>query len=238
MKDFRYFFNIVLVCLVITGCTKVDNYEPPTSGVFGKVTDAETGKPLEIRQPGGGIIRMLQQDTKYPNPGPIDISLKADGQFTSSQFFAGSYKAFPRDGAFQYFGDSTMVTLPSKGMAELNFKVDPYYRVIASVADSTFSYTVTAPASNTSKMQEIIFMVAKEPVVNESVSSNTNGYYVNIWKKDVSGTPDTTLLGVLGTYTFNWQDTHLPKGEYYFRIGVRTSVAWYNYSPVIKATVH
>ena len=238
MKIIKALLTISFIYFLLTGCSKADNYAAPDSGISGKLMDGKTGNPLEIRAPGGGIIRMLQQDTRYPNPGPIDIPLMADGQFYSSRLFAGTYKVFPRDGAFLYSGDTVTVQLSPGSIASQNFEVDPFYRVTASVTDSTFSYNITAPASNTAKMQEIIFLVGKSPVLNESVSSNTSGYYINLWKNDVSGTPDNTILGMDRTYTINWAATHLPKGTYYFRVGVRTSQAWYNYSPVITATVH
>lgn len=230
----------LLILLVVAGCKKFDNYAAPDSGVKGSVTDAETGKPLETKQPGGGTIRFLQIDPRYPSPGPIDIELKSNGEYNATQFFASPYKAFPRDGAFMYLGDTVTVNMQSGNQSQLDFQVLPFYRVEASVTDSTFTYTITKPAANTFKMSEIIFMVNNYNIVNENVSSNTSGYYINLWKQSISsGTNDNTILGVQRTFTFKWADTHLPKGEYFFRVGVRTSqVAKYNYSPVVKATVH
>jgi hypothetical protein len=174
---------------------------------------------------------------KIPNI-QAHIMLQAKTNYNAELLFAGTYKVVPRDGPFQYFGDTVKTVLPPNSKAQVDFKVDPYYRIAASVVDSTFTYTITAPASNTAKMQEIIFLVGKSPILDESVSSNTTGMYINLWKKSVSGVADNTILGISGIYTIGWVTTHLPKGEYYFRVGARTSVARYNYSPVIKATVH
>lgn len=240
MKTKQLLYILPCILLLSAGCKKFDNYDAPDSGVFGRVIDAGTGQPLETRQPGGGQIRFLQVDPRYPSPGPIDIELKSDGQFNATQFFASPYLAFPRDGAFQYFGDSTQIELRNGQKTEINFEVEPFYRIEAAVTDSTFTYTISKPASNTFKLTEIIFMVNNYNIVNEAVSSNTSGYYINLWKQTISsGTPDNTILDQQRTFTFKWADTHLPKGEYFFRVGARTgSVARYNYSPVVKATVH
>lgn len=231
--------------LVYAGCKKYDNYAAPDSSVFGTVTDAETGKNIETKQPGGGDIRFLQWNkAKYPSPSPIDISIKADGSYSASQLFADNYKAFPLNGPFMYSGDSVNVVLGHNNKTQLDFKVTPYYHITAAVTDSTFSYTITKPAINTSKLIEVIFMVNKYAIVNESVSSNVAGpgtYYTNLWKLATDGTPDASIIGVPQTYTIHWADTRLPKGEYYFRIGARVNNSpnsTYNYSPVVKATVH
>ncbi|GAB3895029.1 DUF3823 domain-containing protein [Larkinella knui] len=236
------FFLPVLFVAAISGCKNWDNFVAPDAGIYGKVTDAENGQPLELRQPGGGTVRFIQWDkAKYPNPGTTDIELKANGEFSASQFFAGTYKALPRDGAFLYQpGDSATVDLGNGDRKELNFKVTPFYRIAASVTDSTFTYTITKPAANTTtKISQIIFMINDYAKVDESISSNTSGYFINLWRQDIAGSvTDASLVGTPRTFTFKWADTHLPKGEYYFRVGVRTTgVAKYNYSPVVKARV-
>ncbi|GAB3776514.1 DUF3823 domain-containing protein [Spirosoma horti] len=233
---------ILLLPIAFSGCNKWDNFVQPESGVYGKLTDAENGQSLELRQPGGGTVRFIQWDkVKYPSPGTTDIELKANGEFSSTQFFAGTYKALPRDGAFLYQpADSATVKLTSGNRTELNFKVTPFYRISASVSDSTFTYTIRKPAANTStKISQIIFMINDYALVNESVSSNASGYFINLWRQDISSsTADSNIVGAPRTFTFKWSETHLPKGVYYFRVGVRTTdVAKYNYSPVVKATV-
>lgn len=152
--------------------------------------------------------------------------------------FAGTYKVFPWDGPFKYSGDTATVVAEAGQLVEQDFQVYPFYRISANVTDSTFTYTITKPETTTEKMQEIIFMVNDYPVVNESVSSNTTGVYINLWKENVAAIPDEDLIGTERTKTINWSETNLPKGTYYFRVGARTSVAKYNYSPVIEAAVH
>ncbi|MEO3403553.1 DUF3823 domain-containing protein [Mucilaginibacter sp. CAU 1740] len=245
MRSSIIYTLIPCMLLFYAGCKKYDNYAAPDAGVYGKVIDAGTGGGIETKQPGGGDIRFLQNNkTKYPSPQPIDISIKADGSYSATQFFADNYKAFPLNGPFIYAGDSVGVVLNHNQKTQLDFKVVPFYRITAAVADSTFSYTVNRAPENNSKLIELIFMVSKDPVVNEAVSSNVAGpgtYYANLWKVPTDGTPDASIVDKPQTFTFHWADTRLPKGEYYFRMGARAANSpnsTYNYSPVVKATVH
>ena len=239
MKNLRNYLIIPVLFMFLYSCTEWDNFDAPNSGIYGKIIDSGTGEPLEVKGNGGGSVRLLQQDPKYATPSPIDVIIADNGTYKHTMLFAGTYKAFPWDGAFKYTAnDSVTVVAKSGDLTELNFQVAPYFRIAASVTDSTFTYTITKPATTTEKMQEIIFMVNNYPIVNESVSSNTTGVYINLWKQSVSSVLDTDIIGVQRTFTFNWSTTHLPKGEYYFRVGARTSVAKYNYSPVVKAVVH
>lgn len=242
MNISKIIFSLFLSAAAFSGCKNWDNFVQPQSGVFGKLVDAENGQPLELRQPGGGTVRFIQWDeAKYPNPGNTDVELRANGEFSATQFFAGTYRAFPRDGAFLYQpADSATIQLTDGNKTELNFNVTPFYRITASVSDSMFTYTISKPAANSiTKISQIIFMINDYAIVNESVSSNASGYYVNLWRQNIpSATTDSSIVGVPQTYTFKWADTHLPKGKYYFRVGVRTTaVAKYNYSPVVEATV-
>src|ERR1700754_155380 len=105
MKTIQRLYITACILILAAGCKKFDNYDAPDAGVQGTVTDAGTGLPLETKQPGGGQIRFIQIDPRYPARLPIDIEIKANGEFNATQFFASPYIAFPRDGAFQYFGD-------------------------------------------------------------------------------------------------------------------------------------
>jgi hypothetical protein len=243
MKTTRFIYMLSIALLIFTGCKDYDNFAEPDAGVHGKLIDSETDQTIETKQPGGGTVRFIQWNPKYPSAQPLDVPVKADGTYSVKRFFADKYKAFPLNGPFIYSGDSVEVNLTHNGDAELNFEVTPFYRIQASVTDSTFTYTITKSAFNTSKLVEIRFMVNNYPIVNEDVSSNydPSNYYINSWRLNTEGTPDTELVGSPKTYTFSWASTKLPKGEYYFRVGARASNSpnsTYNYSPVIKATVH
>jgi len=223
----------------VLSCKK-DNYSAPNAGIFGALTDGEKGDSLQLKQPGGGIVRLIEVNPKYPSATPIDITVKPNGAYYASQLFASTYKVFPlkANGPFMYVsGDSVTTSLKAGAMTELNFQVVPYFRIALSVTDSTFTYTVTKSAANTGSLTQVIFMISNQPVVNENVSSNQVGnYYTNLWKLNVGD----AILGAQQTYTINFADTHLPKGDYYFRVGAvgSTSSSYFNYSPTVKTTVH
>jgi hypothetical protein len=240
MTTLKLFLMSSFFLLLYTGCRK-DNYAAPDSGIYGMLTDGETGDSLQLKQPGGGTVRMVEfNPAKYPSPTPIDLSVKPNGSYSASQLFADAYKVFPlaANGPFMYLpGDSVLTTLDPGAVTQLNFKVVPFYRLALSVTDSSFTYTVTKSNANTGTLSQVILMISNDPVVNENVSANQNGPNpVNLWKITVSN----AILGIPQTYTIHFADTRLAKGDYYFRAGAvgSTSSSYFNYSPIIKATVH
>lgn len=243
MRTIKLIFIIPCILLVFSACQK-DNYAAPNATIFGALTDGEIGGPLQLSQAGsGGNVRMIVNDpAKYPAPSTFDLQLKADGTYSNSLVFAENYKVFPlaQSGPWQYLpGDSVKINLPDKGNVELNFKVVPFFRIAASVTDSTFTYTITKATTTTvtNNLSSVLLLINNYPIVNESVSSNKVGsYYLN--QVSIGVTP--AILGVQQRTVFPFGLTHLPKGDYYFRVAALGSGSngKYNYSPVIKATVH
>ncbi len=239
MTTIKLTFILAAFLFLYTGCKK-DNYAAPGSGIYGALTDGDTGDSLQLKEPGGGIVRLVEINPKYPAPTPIDITVMANGKYYAAQLFADNYKVFPlkANGPFIYTaGDSVLTTLNPGAMTQLNFKVVPFYRITLSVTDSAFSYTVTKSTANTGTLSQVIFMIASQPVVNENVSSNQVGsYYTNLWKVNVTD----AILGVPQTYSIPFATTNLAKGDYYFRVGAvgSASSSYFNYSPTVKATVH
>jgi hypothetical protein len=157
-------------------------------------------------------------------------------------------------------GDTLNVNIPAGQQTQVNFKVFPFYYITApTVSDSTVTFTVTAStgskAGNTlSGSNNCIILVNNYPIVNTSVSSNTAGkHYQNQFQFSVTnsilGAPFTPLYvipatsttpAITTTYSVPWRLTNLPKGSYYFRIGIQGNKAnsQWNYSPVVQATIH
>lgn len=233
---------VLALLLGSLGCSKLDNYPAPSAGIRGTLTDAETGGPVILPQ-GEGTIRLLEQNAKYPSPSPVDLAVNSESGYYATQLFADQYKAFPLalSGPFVYpAGDSVLVTLAANSVTELDFKVIPYYRISASVTDSTFTYTITSSDANTAAgghLTNVYFMISPDSAINMGTAGNLPGsYYANRFPLDNAS---DAILGSPQTFILPFSQTNLPKGSYYFRISCAGSQsnAQYNYSPVVQATI-
>lgn len=243
MMEMKISYKIIgfaFVVFLYFSCSKLDNYPSPNAGIYGTLTDAETGEPVVL---GRGSIRLLEQSPKYPNPSPNDLALNGSGYY-ATRLFADQYKVFPLalSGAFVYPSlDTVLVTLKSGSMTNVNFQVIPYYRIQCSVIDSTFTYTVTSSNANSAagaQLQNVYFTISKDSALDKSATGNLPGqYYPNMFPLP---NPSNAILGKQQTFTIPFSTTKLPKGDYYFRImcAGSKSDANYNYSPVVEATVH
>lgn len=259
MKLKTYILTACCIAMLFAGCKK-DNYDSPNGAIHGALIDGDTGGKLELSMTGSNSnVRMIVDDkAKYPSPGNFDLAVRGDGTFANHLVFAEHYKVVPllQSGPWQYLaGDSARVTIAAGQDPEVNFKVYPFFRITApTVTDSTLTFTVTkataTPSTNNlSTSNNLIVLINNYNIVNESVSSNKTGsYYQNQFQFTVTnailGTPYTPTAGTDATtgkpYSFKFGLTHLPKGTYYFRIGVLGSGSngKYNYSPVVQATIH
>jgi|GEM_PF-3212076 hypothetical protein len=259
MKLIKYIFIVPCLLLMMAGCKK-DNYDAPNAAIHGSLIDGDTGGKLELSATGANSnVRMIVNDrAKYPTSGTFDLVVKSDGSYTNSLIFAESYKVVPlfQSGPWQYTaGDSTKVTIGPGENPEVNFKVYPFFRITApTITDSTLTFTVTkanaTPATNSlTTGNNLIILINNYDIVNESISSNRTGsYYQNQFQFTVTnailGAPYTPTVGTDATtgkpYSYKFSLTHLPKGSYYFRVGVLGSGSngKYNYSPIVKATVN
>lgn len=241
MKISYKLIGIAFIAFLYLGCSKLDNYPAPNSGIYGTLTDAETGEPMIL---GKGTIRLLEQNPKYPNPSPNDLTLNSGSGYYATQLFADQYKVFPLalSGPFVYPSlDTVLVTLKPGSMTEVDFQVIPYYRIKCSVIDSTFTYTITSSNANTAtgaQLQNVYFTISKDSALDKSATGNLPGqYYPNMFPLP---NPSNAILGQQQTFTIPFSTTKLPKGDYYFRMmcAGSKSDANYNYSPAVQATVH
>jgi len=245
MKTIKSILLISCILLVFAGCKK-DNYATPGAGIHGALIDGETGGTLELSEAGNNsTVRMLVNDpAKYPAPTPFDLAVKADGTYANSLIFAEIYKVFPlaQSGPWQYLAnDSVKVVVANGQNPQVNFKVVPFFRITASVSDTTVNFTVTKSttttvANNLTANNNLLIMINNYNIVDESVCSNTAGqYYQNQFQYTISN----AALGVPQTQTIPFAATHLAKGVYYIRVAVigNGSNGKYNYSPVMKTTV-
>lgn len=236
-------FIIALIGLIYLGCKKIDNYPAPDSGIYGTLTDSETNGPL-ILPTGSGTIRLLEQNPRYPNPTPIGLSINSMSAYFSTQLFADQYKVFPLalSGPFVYpSNDSVLVTLSPNSLTQVNFKVIPYYRIAASVSDTTITYTITSSNYNTANggnLTNVYFLVSPDSSLSLGTAGNQPGqYYAN---KFPLSQVSNAILGVQQTFSIPFTTTNLPRNAiYYFRVVCAGSLSdgQYNYSQTLSATV-
>lgn len=244
MKTTYISIILLLAGLLYAGCKKIDNYDAPNSGIYGNLTDAENGDPMVLPQ-GVGQIRMLEVNKKYPlGASPIGLNVNSSSAYYATQLFADQYLVFPlaQSGPFIYpSNDSVLVTLHPGKMAQVNFQVIPFYRITASVQDTTVTYTITSSDANTAlgaKLTNIYVMINADSSLTMSTADNLPGtYYAN--RFPISGVSNT-LLGVPQTFIIPFSTTHLAPGTYYFRVSCTgsKSSSQYNYSKVIESTVN
>jgi len=239
--------NILLMILPLAllfdaGCSKIDNYSAPNSGIYGTLTDAETGGPMILPE-GEGTIRLLEQNPKYPNPEPIALAVNSASGYHSTQLFADQYEAFPLalSGPFVYPSlDTVLVTLKPNALTQLNFQVIPYYRIAASVSDTTITYTITSSNANTAaggQLTHVYFLISQDSSLTMSTASNLPGqYYPNQFP---ASNISNAMLGVQQTFSIPFSTTNLSPGTYYFRVccAGSSSDAQYNYSPTMVGVV-
>jgi hypothetical protein len=233
---------VLLAALFYTGCNKIDNYAAPSSGIYGTLTDAETGDPLVLIQ-GEGTIRLVEQNSKYPNPSPIALVVNSGSAYFSTQLFADKYKVFPLalSGPFVYPSlDTVLVTLNPNALTQVNFQVTPYYRIAASISDTTFTYTITSSRANDSlggHLTNVYFLISPDSALNMATAGNPpGGYYTNQFP--LNNVSDA-ILGVQQTFSIPFATTLLARGTYYFRISASGSVSdgQFNYSKAMESTV-
>jgi hypothetical protein len=239
---YKYLIIVPLAGLLYAGCKKIDNYPAPSSGIYGTLTDAETGDPL-VLPVGEGTIRLLEQNPLYPNPTPIGLSVNSKSAYYATQLFADQYKVFPLalSGPFTYpSGDTVLVMLSPNALTQVNFQVTPYYRIAASVSDTTITYTITSSLANDSlgsQLTNVYFLISQDSALNMGTAGTPPGnYYPNQFPlSNVSN----AMLGVQQTFSIPFATTHLSPGLYYFRVTCAgsNSDGQYNYSQTLSATV-
>ena len=137
----KQIFNGILLFIVVIGfasCEK-DNYDLPAETLKGRVVDAATGEPVLTDQGSEGTrVRMRELSWKEtPVPDNFDFFCMKEGNFQNTKVFAGNYN-IRVDGAFiplvrrKANGDTIAnesINTDIKGVAEIEFKVQPFLKV-------------------------------------------------------------------------------------------------------------
>ncbi len=103
---------------------ELDNYDEPSSALYGRILDAETGETIEQDIMNGSTIQLSEQGY---NPVTIQyLPIQYDGNYKSGQLFHATYTVEAGRGNF-IAPDSQTIQL--SGDTQLDFKVHPYLRL-------------------------------------------------------------------------------------------------------------
>lgn len=227
--------------VAVSSCMKIDNFSEPDASVSGAIVDVTTGKNMMFDQ-GDTHIRIWERSYST-NPTYQDLAVKADGTYTNTKLFAGTYDMQPIDGAYWPCDVTYNVKIGKKG-AVANFEVTPYLHVIdfqqeLNGTELTLSCKLHAPVvENLPQVVEIRpFLSLNEHcgAANHINYYYTDNYRVNIrklWNKigDADGN---------GLETYSIKMTVKPGYTYWCRMGVQVNNTYknWNYSEVVKITV-
>jgi len=209
-------------------CNKIDNYDRPNGGIYGKLIDKISNEQLQTEQPNGFIIRLFEKGGQTQSP--IAFFGKPDGTYENAWIFQNEYKVLPTEGAF--FPVDT-VTISIGEYTELNFEVMPFLSLknvnvtpVAGGVETTYQIVRDQVGD---KIVEATTLISTVPTVNNNVFDfkATN---------DLTSTADDVILA--STITDKVSDL-MAGNVYYVRIAVRTNnnLKKYNYSKVFQVTI-
>jgi hypothetical protein len=222
MKKINIFIIIIVGIMITFGCSEIDNYKVPDSGIYGVVTDNITGEPIQTEQPNGFRIKMLEKD--YENPIPIFFWGKEDGSFRNTKVFSGQYEIVPIEGAFFEPGSQT---IDVNGITEVNFTVTPFLGVSASVRTEGNDIITNYTINRTQAGDKII---TRMTIISENPRLNKNVFDEKV-ASSLSEISDETILATQFSDTIKGVDLNKTT---YVRVGACTSLGRYNYSEVFE----
>ncbi len=230
MKSAKIFY-LFLGFFLFYSC-EIDNYDPPTMTLEGKVVDEVTGENLFTSQPNGIKVRLLEEGFEKPNP--FDFWAMSDGTFKNTKLFASRYKVLVVEGAFE---DSSVEQLDvdlTNSNQVVEFKVMPFIRlknVSITVSGTTAKATYKLERTTSTRAPKSSLLLIYNSV---HLHVTTQGV-----KKSAVNNLSALTPAALADKTFDDQITGLTPGKYYARVGVLTDNALgrYSYSQIVEIVV-
>lgn len=218
--------------LVLLYSCELDNYEPPTMTIEGKVVDEVTGENISTQQPNGIKIRLLEEG--FTTPTPYDFWAMSDGTFRTTKVFPAKYKVLVLEGPFE---DSSVEQLDvdvTGSNQTIEFRVVPYVRlknVNITVSGTTVKATYNIERTTSTKVPKSSLLMIHQSVI---LHITTTGL-----KKSAVNNLTTYTPAALADKTFDDQITGLTPGTYYARVGVLTDnyLNRYTYSPIVQIVI-
>ena len=218
----------MVVVLVITSCSEIDNYPAPNGGIHGTLIDKITNEPLQTQQPNGFTIQLFEEGGS--SNVPILIPGKPDGTFENSFIFQNKYTVFPTEGAF-FPVEPIGVQVGER--TEANFEVIPYLAVTNATITPSPGKIISKYKIVRGQIQDKI--IERRTLVSEIPTVN-NVVFDFQYRADLSGISDVEILA--GDYID--EISGLTSGKkYYVRIAVRTNnpLGKYNYSNIYMVDI-
>jgi hypothetical protein len=223
-------FCLMLGLVLLYSC-ELDNYDPPTMTIEGKVVDEVTGENLYTQQPNGIKIRLLEEG--FTTPTPFDFWAMSDGTFRNTKVFAAKYKVLTLEGPFE---DSSVEQLDvdvTSSNQTIEFRVVPYVRlknVTITVSGTTCKATYNIERTTSAKLPKSSLLMIHQSTILHITTTGLKKSAVN------NLSPWTP---VLAAKTFEDQITGLTSGTYYARVGVLTdnTLGRYTYSPIVQIVI-
>jgi len=211
---------------------EIDNYDPPTMTLEGKIVDEVTGENLYTSQPNGIKVRLLEEG--FAVPTPFDFWAMTDGTFKNTKLFAAKYKVLVLEGAFEDASVETLDVDLTKSNQVVEFKVMPFIRI------KDVSITVSG---TTAKAAYKLERTTSAKLPKSSLLLVYNSVHLHITTQGVKKSTVTDLSKItavdLAAKTFENEITALTPGKYYARVAVLTDnpIGRYSYSPIVEIVV-
>jgi hypothetical protein len=238
MKKIIYSAITFVIITTMASCVKKDNYAGPDQTLTGTVIDNSTGQPIQTEL-GGSSMQIRAFETSWNNGVGVtqqNYNVHADGTFTNTKLFKGTYKLYPTDGAFVPLvytnAAGALVDVGSKtvnvqgGVTNVTFNVDPFLKVewvSEPVVNPDKTVTVQIKFSRGTTDATRIFNVTDAYLFVNTTQIVGNNSFDNITSQQVnySGTAGNALLGT--TVTITTKGPLAADRNFYLRVGVRTA---------------
>jgi len=226
----------IIICtmlgLALLYSCELDNYDPPSMTIEGKVVDEVTGENIYTQQPNGIKIRLLEEG--FSKPTPYDFWAMTDGTFRTTKVFPAKFKVLVLEGPFEDSSVDTLDVDVTSSNQTIEFPVVPYTRlknVSITVTGGTITATYNIDGTNSTKALKSSLLMVHQSVI---LHYQTTGL-----KKSATNTLTSLTPAEIDAKLFNDQVTGLTPGTWYARVGVLTNnyLNRYTYSQIVKLVV-
>jgi hypothetical protein len=223
-------FCLMLGLVLLYSC-ELDNYEPPTMTIEGKVVDEVTGENIYTQQPNGIKVRLLEEG--FTTPTPYDFWAMSDGTFRTTKVFPVKFKVLVLEGPFEDASVEQLDVDVTKSNQTIEFRVEPYARlknVSITVSGTTCTATYNIERTTSTKLPKSSLLMIHQSTILHITTTGLKKSAVN------NLSPWTP---VLAAKTYTDQITGLTSGTYYARVGVLTdnTLSRYTYSQIVKIVI-